>query len=237
MRLPGVNAGGYSFSTYVVAGFAADPSAPGTLYAEGYSGIHSDIESFFLKSTDYGATWTDVRFTPFYTLGDSGALAIGTRGTVYVSVHGIAERLFRSDDGGRHWQTVGTGLPTTNGPYGISAIVADPRRPGALYAVVDGLVFASTDSGEHFHAQSHGLPVGDLRTLVIDPHRDRLFAGIANEGIFVWDRGTPRWKRLDSGLPALNGVYGERFRGTLALDSTHGWLFASTYRGIYRLAL
>ncbi|MEO8505205.1 MAG: hypothetical protein ABI609_14995 [Acidobacteriota bacterium] len=239
MLLPGVLPQNYPYNT-AFAGFVADESSPGTLYTLGWTGVHSDISSFFLQSHDYGETWTTVDFPPFNDYAFASAIAVdGHSGAVYVSVEGQGGGLYRSDDGGRRWIKVGAGLPAPmNGLQTTTILATDRAHEGVVYAVVDGKVFGSTNRGASFSDQSVGLPAGDLRALEIEPGgMRRLFAALVNQGVFVWQPAAGRWQPLNAGLPTIAGRYGEHFPGVLALDADRGWLFTSTYRGIQRLDL
>lgn len=130
---------------------AADPHAPGTLYAVGPEGLY--------RSPDRAATWTLLApgFGP-------GLLAFdpATAGVVYGSFPGAVGR---SSDGGATW-ALGDGLPAG---ASILFLAFDPDVPSTLYATTFGGVWKSTDSGAHWSllaAAPQGIP---LFRAVVDP--------------------------------------------------------------------
>lgn len=57
--------------------------------------------------------------------------------------------LYRSDDAGQTWETVGQGLPDG----GIAALALDPRQPQWLYVAADeGELYTSEDGGTTWRA-------------------------------------------------------------------------------------
>lgn len=55
--------------------------------------------------------------------------------------------IFRSEDGGDHWQPLAGGLPVEH-PYVVCSLQLHPRNPDGVYACyADGSVYASTDAG------------------------------------------------------------------------------------------
>ena len=76
----------------------------------------------------------------------------------------------------------------------VSDLVADPRRPGTVYAATEcpftgGLpltgrgVLRSTDSGRTWSSFSDGLDARCIRTLALSPDGRHLFAGAAAQGV------------------------------------------------------
>src|SRR5260370_1911889 len=83
-----------------------DPTNPGTAYAvrARFSGSSSN---HVFKTTNYGATWTDISGNLLDTPVDSVAVS-ADGATVYI---GTDVGVFSSSDGGTSWARFGTGLP------------------------------------------------------------------------------------------------------------------------------
>ena len=86
----------------------------------------------------------------------------------------------RSADGGTHWQQASSGLPSTY----VSALVADPARPGHLYAATQLGVFRTVDGAHSWEPFSAGLAPANVSTLAISPDGSRLHAGTVGGGIY-----------------------------------------------------
>ncbi|MEZ4993064.1 MAG: hypothetical protein R2824_21755 [Saprospiraceae bacterium] len=82
--------------------------------------------------------------------------------------------IFRTTDGGEHWEKLTGGLPN-DGKTGCTDLVRDPRNPKILYAAMyhrlrqpwtfysggeEGGIYKSTDNGKSWKKLSNGLPAG-----------------------------------------------------------------------------
>jgi photosystem II stability/assembly factor-like uncharacterized protein len=122
----------------------------------------------------------------------------------------------RSDDGGRTWRVMNTGMPQTAATH----ILLDPA--GVLYVAGFGRgVYKSTDSGEHWTLKNAGLegdqpfawrivrdPKGALYLIVARRSDDGSF-GNANDGaIYRSTDDAEHWTRvpLPAGLNGPNGL-------------------------------
>jgi photosystem II stability/assembly factor-like uncharacterized protein len=149
------------------------------------------------KSTDGGATWTEVKGGGFPSTEDRIGIAIspsrGERIYAFVdsedrSVGGI----YRSDDGGTTWiHTDGEQRVWGRGWY-FAGITADPKDPDTVY-VMNTSAYRSTDGGRTF-TPFKGAPGGDdYHTLWIDPNDSkRLFFG-SDQGVGVSVDGGKSW--------------------------------------------
>ena len=121
--------------------------------------------------------------------GDINALAIDplTPATLYAGTDTYG--VFKSTDGGGHWNAANTGMPT---PTDVSALAIDPSTPATLYAATWGTgVLKSTDGGEHWSEFNPGLTNPYVSTLAIDSAvPTNLYAG-TNGGVFVIQQVQP----------------------------------------------
>ncbi|HEY4484994.1 MAG TPA: hypothetical protein VI702_01535, partial [Nitrospiria bacterium] len=130
--------------------------------------------------------------------------------------------VFRSPDGGGHWEKVNTGLVNTQ----VSAMLFDPQ--GRLYAATGKGVFQSEDRGDHWTAHNTGLDDELVRSLIID--RDgALYAGTGGKGLFKLAAGQKRWERVTRGFEGERGLR-ENFIRVLTLGAD-GAVYAGTFDG------
>lgn len=126
--------------------------------------------------------------------------------------------VLRSQDGGATWQLGGEGLrEVTMGDIRPLQLLADPDRPGSLYATVFGIgVFRSFDDGAHWHpAANRGLgsfpKPSDLEVAPNQPSKLFLATG---DWIFVSEDGGDSWTATGPAPPKADSVY------DLAIDPT-----------------
>ena len=181
-----------------VVDLAADPTNPNLLYAAAWQMRGRPWLSYFeppqgpgsaiYRSTDGGVTWTRLAGNnwPQGPLGRIG-LAVGhtSQGTrIYATVASESEGgVWRSDDGGDHWQRVNDDQDTF-GNYYFSRLTVDPRNPDVVYSAGQS-IRRSTDGGKTWTVVK-GAPGGDDYHFVwINPdHPDHWITG-SDQGAVV----------------------------------------------------
>jgi photosystem II stability/assembly factor-like uncharacterized protein len=169
---------------------AQAPSAPAVLYAGGPGGL--------FRSADRGAHWRSIRRglpgSETATVADI-AVHPTNPSVLYVALpeEGTVEKggLFRSIDGGAHWEKLRQGLPVS----GVLAVALDPAAPARVYAGLqsDG-VFRSVDAGRSFREANGGLRALEVRRIALDPARPAiLWAGPTARGLFKSTDGGRTW--------------------------------------------
>jgi photosystem II stability/assembly factor-like uncharacterized protein len=149
--------------------------------------------SGLFKSTNGGSTWSTIATG---TCGGISGIAYDAAGsTVYLAgTSGVC----RSTDGGATWSvaTVGGGLT-------VASVLADPVRPGTVYAGaapdltvgIDGGLFLSTDGGGTFTLVDAGIPPVGVGALAIDSAAGIVYGGTSGAGVAVFhvpqDRESP----------------------------------------------
>ena len=142
-----------------------DPYNPTTVYAGG--------PGFIFKSTDGGATWTQIDKGLTNTSIHSLAIDPSNPATVYA---GSAGGVFKSTDGGATWTAISSGLPGPRASLyskplqapgtSVLALVVDPSNTATIYSVVAsavagvsslGRIFKSTDGGASWISSNTGL--------------------------------------------------------------------------------
>ena len=128
-----------------------------------------NAERGLFKSVDGGAHWkkvlgpnadtgaVDVIFAPDNPQIVYAALwqTRRTPWSVYPPSNGPGSGLYKSTDGGEHWNKIGEGLPEAHGRIGLAISTAAPQR---VYVTVDaepgGGVYRSDDAGAHWRLMS-----------------------------------------------------------------------------------
>lgn len=112
-------------------------------------------------------------------------------GVAYAAVDGqrlddFQPHVWRTRDYGATWREVDGGLPAD---HFVSAVRADPVRPGLLYAGTDAGAFVSLDDGDHWSSLQRNLPSAWVRDLLV--HGDDLIAATQGRAIWVLDDVSP----------------------------------------------
>jgi photosystem II stability/assembly factor-like uncharacterized protein len=206
---------------------AIDPLEPSTVYA-GTSGFG------VRKTTDGGATW----ITRNTSMDDAHVEVVAfdplVAATIYAGLAGGG--IAKTTDDGITWAPINAGL---GNPF-IRALAVDPFVPDTLYAGTAGGVFRSTDGGASWSARNAGLrsprntwvTVLDVRSLVIDPETETLYAG-------TWGRDLHAFKSLDDGASwmacglLLDGTY-VSVRKLIIDPADGGALYAGTSSGVFK---
>ena len=174
-------------------------ACPALCLAAPPTAIFAGTSGGLLKSTNGGATWTNISPAGGFTGTQVTAVAIDPVHiqTIYVAA---SANLYKTTDGGTHWTEIDNGLPS--GPLSnFGAIVIDPTNPSIVYAgsgeTLAGSIYKSTNGGASWTNVGGGVPltagsVLSLGGLAIDPtHPKTLYLG-------GYD-GTPMAKTTDGG--------------------------------------
>ncbi len=94
--------------------------------------------------------------------------------------------LYRTRDGGAHWELAVVGIP--DGSV-VNAVRADPVRRGLLYAGTEKGVYVSFDDGDHWQSLQLGLPVTSVRDLEV--HDADLVIATHGRGFWILDDVEP----------------------------------------------
>ncbi len=164
----------------------------GTLYALGISPLDAKTlwagtdDGLVWRTVDGGTHWSNV--TPPEVAAWSKVTQIEAShfnaDTAYVSVSrmridDLRPYLFRTNDGGRSWQSISEGLPL-DAP--VNAVREDPERRGLLFAATELAVWVSGDDGEHWDSLQLNLPHTSMRDLCV--HGNDLI--VATHGRSFW---------------------------------------------------
>jgi hypothetical protein len=123
----------------LISRWISDPNNAATLYA--------NLESQFIKSTDYGKTWATRQSTDdvlpgtnvsWFEVNDVLATANGWFAAT-------AQGIFKSTNNGQSWQAFSSGLPIVEPaiqtPMAVKRLATAPNEPGVLYAATERGLF------------------------------------------------------------------------------------------------
>jgi len=191
-----------------------------------------------VRSSDGGASWEDVLVPEHAFLLPSGASIVAHPQhpdtivlTEFIGPGWTAPRLYRSTDGGRHWDTLTPAAPEAI-PNCAMAVRADSAL--LILARCDGALFASADWGTSWYPLARlrlpGFPqeseIPDL-TFVADSAQlgflavtflfDTAVGGIPNGGLYRTTDGGRSWELLAFRDTSLWAVAARRLQGRLEL--------------------
>jgi photosystem II stability/assembly factor-like uncharacterized protein len=161
---------------------AMDPKNPDVLFAAlwevyrtPYSLSSGGPGSGLFKTTDGGATWTELTNEPGLPKPLWGKVGVSVSGADSNRVYAIVEAkdggVFLSDDGGASWKLANGDRRMRQRAFYYSRIYADPQAKDTVY-VLNTSVYRSTDAGKTIKAVR--VPHGDNHDLWIaanDPKR------------------------------------------------------------------
>jgi photosystem II stability/assembly factor-like uncharacterized protein len=154
-----------------IARILVDPTDPNKVFVAVLGHAYGpNTERGVFRSKDGGATWQRILFHDENTGAIDLAFVPGNTSTLYAALlqtrrppwnvyppsKGPASGLYRSSDGGDHWEPViGHGLPTEEvGRIGIAFAPSNPKR---IYLIVDakaGGLYRSDDGGQNWQLMS-----------------------------------------------------------------------------------
>ena len=206
---------------------AVTPGEPPTLFAGGWQEV--------FRSRDGGATWATLAIDSRQSSWHLLALQVDPRSpqTVYAAFDSRSSdftAIFRSDDGGDSWRSMG---PSPNPPFRgpTTAFALAPSQPATLYTISGITTFRSDDGGSTW---SEGGQVIATQLVVSPFSPEVLWATEPIGGVLARSRdGGKTWRQIDSGLPDARGF--PRALTVAAEPRQAGILWAGTNgSGVYR---
>jgi photosystem II stability/assembly factor-like uncharacterized protein len=173
----------------------------GWTFRSGGEGPNAVSGSGFFKSTDGGASWTelDEKSAPGLPSKPWGRIAVAVApskpSTVYASIEAEMPKdgLYRSDDGGKTWRQLDRSQNMIWRPFYYANLIVDPRDENKIYKP-DGSLIASNDGGQSFSNISGGAH-GDFHDVWINPNNtDNLITGDDGGVWYSFDGGNRWWK-------------------------------------------
>lgn len=146
-------------------------------------------------SRDRAATWSEVTGDLANTAVDALAVDPSDASQWYAAT---STGVFRSADGGRHWEPFSEGLPPLSEAVGYKSLAIEPRPSGRIWLGTEGGLFRR-DLGAARWGPDPDLGSARVTTVVHDPRNSRVYVGTIKQGIYVgsgrgWQRvGDPGW--------------------------------------------
>ena len=191
-----------------------DPQNPKTIFAgmwdfrrkgwtfrSGGDGPAAASGSGLFKSTDGGASWTELDDKSAQGLPSKpwGRIAVSVApskpNVVYAFIEAAVPKngLYRSEDGGRTWEARDRSQAMIWRPLYFANLIVDPKNENRLYKPDLNLV-VSNDGGSSFSNISGGAH-GDFHDVWIDPQSpDHLITGDDGGVWYSYDAGNKWWK-------------------------------------------
>ena len=206
---------------------AIDPSNPSTIY-EGSAFCALGCGGTFFKSSDAGATWTNVIFEEGHTHG-VWSIAISQDGTTVLA--GTTHGLFKSEDNGETWSLVeipGIDANSTN----IRAVALRPGSPGTFFVAVNGGLFITEDGGSSWTDLTGRLNGESVTNVVSGPDESGLLFAKTDSGLYKSADWGQHWNKVEelNNNPCLPMVT------CLEITSISGTrvIFAGTDMGVFK---
>jgi len=242
-----------------------DPSNPRTVYAAMWQiEIHTwgrksgGAGSSIWKSTDGGTTWKRLRdglpTKPFGKVGLGISAAMPER--IYAEVEtgdGIPRngepqdtgRVFRSDDGGKHWQLVSSDLQPAGRTAYYDRMGVEPDNPNEAYFLASNFTKTLDGGKTMIDVPREQVPRGDHHDIWFDPSNGDRFAVAHDGGVGITTTRGRTWHRIqlpiaqmyhvtvDNRVPYF--VYGNKQDGESAMGPSQSKQeFFGTDAGIWR---
>ncbi len=191
-----------------------DASNPKTIYAgmwdfrrkgwtfrSGGDTPESASASGLFKSTDGGATWTELTEASAKGLPPKpwGRVAVTVApskpNVVYAAVEAVIPKdgLYRSDDGGKTWTQLDRSQNMIWRPFYFSNLIVDPKDENKIYKP-DLSLIVSNDGGKSFSNISGGAH-GDFHDVWVNPaNTDHIITGDDGGLWYSYDGGNRWWK-------------------------------------------
>ena len=159
-------------------------------------GVHSGLH----KSTDGGATWTNLSQTARgFPKGVTGKIGIAVSpakpSRIWAQVEHDSGGLYRSDDGGTSWEKMNADRRMMQRAWYYSHIYADPKDSNVVYSLNVGF-HKSRDGGRTF-PQNINPPHGDNHDLWIAPDNPNRMINANDGGANVSVNGGGSWTDQD----------------------------------------
>src|SRR5437762_7074928 len=231
---------------------SVDPTNPKTIFAgmwdfrrkgwtfrSGGDGPNAPSGSGLFKSSDGGASWTELSSAKGLPSKPWGRVAVAVAPSKPSVVYAFIEAqvptngLYRSDDGGQTWEARDRSQAMIWRPFYFANLIVDPKNENRIYKP-DGSLIVSTDGGRSFSNISGGAH-GDFHDVWIDPNNtDHLITGDDGGVWYSYDAANKWWKAdnlpiaqfyhvsVDMDMPYH--VYG-------GLQDNSSWVGASQYPG------
>jgi photosystem II stability/assembly factor-like uncharacterized protein len=206
----------------ILDNITVDEENPKTIYVAAWVVDHPDGGLFI--SHDSGKTWAK---SPAMDGQSIRALAQAPSDPKMLVV-GTLKGVFRSEDGGQHWDQIS---PANSAElHEVESIAIDPKDPKTIYAGTWHLPWKTTDGGANWHNIKQGLiDDSDVFSIIIDSTVPQTVYTSACSGIYKSDNGGEIYHKIQ-GIPST----ARRTRVLMQDPVDHAIVYAGTTEGLYR---
>lgn len=188
-----------------VTDLVLQPGNPNVLYAAFWQAgrtpwklVSGGAGSGIFRSTDAGATWTEItrnKGLPAGVIGNIGlAVSPSNPNRVWAIIEADSGGVFRSDDAGATWTRTNDDRKLRQRAWYYSRIFADLKDENSIYVLNTGM-YRSTDGGRTF--KSIAVPHGDNHDMWIAPNDPQRMIEANDGGANVSFNGGKSWTEQD----------------------------------------
>lgn len=206
----------------VVDSLVVDRADPKTLYA-GVWEMDQPGGGIYI-SHDQGRTWTEAAGMR----GQSVRALAQARSNGRELVAGTLRGVYRTEDGGAHWQEISP--PESAEIHEVESVSIDPYDAGIIYAGTWHLPWKTMDGGEHWQEINKGvIDDSDVFAIIVDPSRPSVIYASACSGIYQSLDFGNQFRKVQ-GIPST-----ARRTRSIRMDPTdRNTVYAGTTEGLYK---
>ena len=163
---------------YVLDNVEIDPTNSSIMYVAGWS-IEGKTGEVF-RSKDAGRTWKSLEGMKGKSVHALHLAPSNPR----ILVAGALDGVYRSNDGGDHWNRIS---PESHADIkDVGSIAIDPENPDTVYAGTWHLAWKTTDGGRNWHQINRGMiDDSDVFSIIVDPKSPNVVYASACSGIYT----------------------------------------------------
>jgi len=145
-----------------------------------------------------------------------------------ILVAGTLKGVYRSADGGEHWQLISP--EGSQEIHEVESIAIDPTDPQIIYAGTWHLPWKTIDAGANWTSIKQGIiDDSDVFSIILDPKEPNLVYASACSGIYKSQNGGEKFQKVQ-GIPST----ARRTRVLMQDPQNLNIVFAGTTEGLYR---
>lgn len=143
-------------------------------------------------------------------------------------VAGTLKGVFRSRDGGRHWELISP--EGSREIHEVESVAIDPHDPRIIYAGTWHLPWKTIDDGEHWQNIKQGvIDDSDVFSIIVDPVQPDVVYASACSGIYKSENAGEKFEKIQ-GIPST----ARRTRVLMQDPQQLNVVFAGTTEGLFR---
>jgi photosystem II stability/assembly factor-like uncharacterized protein len=175
-------------------------------------------------SDDGGATWASQPDMQGQSIRALSASASNPK----ILIAGTLKGIYRSTDGGSHWQLISP--EGSKELHEVESIAIDPVNPQIIYAGTWHLPWKTVDGGEHWTNIKEGvIDDSDVFSIIVDPKEPNVVYASACSGIYKSETAGEKFQKVQ-GIPST----ARRTRVLMQDPQNMNIVFAGTTEGLFR---